>query len=133
MKKFNTDQNQFSKKRIIAGAFIAGYGVLLLLSKITMAIPAWIFTWPVLLIALGLFTGLKHNFRNSSWIVLMLVGGFFLADNILKITTLHAFIVPTLIIAAGILILVRPAAKRNHCYMRHHYRNMKNTFEKTEA
>lgn len=121
MKEYNTQiTGRHKKNRIITGLFIAGYGILLFASKAGAAIPAWVFSWPMFLIALGFYNGLKHDFRNISWAVLMITGGLFLADKILKIMVLHTFMIPILLIAAGIYLISNPA-KHNTFSCRREY------------
>jgi predicted membrane protein len=43
--------------------------------------PGWIFSWPMILIAIGLFIGVSHGFRGVAWAILILIGGVFLSDN----------------------------------------------------
>ena len=50
--------------RIGGGIFLLFAGCLLLAYKMGAPIPAWVFTWPVLLIAIGFLTGIKSRFHN---------------------------------------------------------------------
>jgi len=43
--------------------------------------PQWMFSWGVFLIGLGLFIGVRHNFRNPTWFILTLVGGVVLVKS----------------------------------------------------
>ena len=45
--------------RIWSGLILVAAGVLLLAYKMGAPIPQWVFTWPVLLIAIGLLAGIK--------------------------------------------------------------------------
>lgn len=132
MKDFTKYEKKSSKNRIITGLIIAGYGILLLVSKFTDAIPIWIFSWPMLLIAFGLYTGLKHNFKNNSWIVFMLAGGIFLTDNILKLANLHTLILPIIIIGAGIATLTSSSPKMKHENWMKCWERINSRFEKSE-
>jgi len=43
--------------------------------------PEWMWGWEVLLIAIGLFIGIRHNFRSPAWFILMMIGGVFLIKS----------------------------------------------------
>jgi len=62
-------KNNYSspQKRMWTGVFIIGAGILLLINKMGVAFPAWFFDWPMILIAIGLLSGLQNNFRNRGW------------------------------------------------------------------
>ena len=70
--------------------------------------PWWLFTWPVLLITIGVYSGIKHEFRNPGWIIMIIIGGIFLLDEVDLGFDLHRFIVPFIIIAVGFFMIVRP-------------------------
>jgi predicted membrane protein len=74
--------------------------------------PPWLFTWPMILIAVGLYSGIKHQFRNPGWIIMIIVGSVFLADHVNMGFNLHRFIIPIAIISVGLIMIVRP--RRNH-------------------
>ena len=100
--------------RIFAGLFLLFVGAMFLLKELSFPFfPDWIFTWPMLLIAIGIYTGIKHQFRNPSWIILIIVGGVFLTDQIDMGFDFHRFIVPTIIIAVGLLMIFRPRYHRD--------------------
>src|SRR6266550_6910281 len=44
-------------------------------------IPDWMWSWNMLLIALGLFIGFRHNFRGPTWFILIVVGSVFLIKS----------------------------------------------------
>lgn len=98
--------------RIWLGIFFIVGGALLLFYKMGAPIPDWIFSWEVLVIAIGLLTGIKHGFRNSSWIILVGIGSIFLLDRQIPDAQFHDYLVPIIIIAVGALFIVRP---RNSC------------------
>lgn len=94
--------------RVWAGLFLLAVGGLLLLDQMGFPFPDWLFTWPVLLIALGLFTGLRHGFRSGIWLILVLIGGFFLMDDYFPHIPLHRFIWPAVLIFVGLIIIISP-------------------------
>jgi predicted membrane protein len=68
--------------RIWGGAIIAIIGFAFLLNNIGLDIPDWIFSWSTLLMALGIFIGLRRNFRGVGWLILLLIGAYNTLDDI---------------------------------------------------
>jgi predicted membrane protein len=86
-------------------------GVVWLLHVLGTPMPEWIFTWPSLLIVLGLFSGLASGFRNMGSFVLLFIGLVFLARNsIWPDVDMEKYFWPVLIIFLGIIFLF----KRRH-------------------
>jgi predicted membrane protein len=94
--------------RIWSGLFLLAVGFLLLAYKMGAPIPGWIFTWPVLLIAIGLFTGVKSRFHNPGSFIMILIGAIFLADQSIPGVDFHNYIVPAILIGIGLVFLFRP-------------------------
>lgn len=86
--------------------FIAGLG--LFANKLGLPLPPWLFTWPMILIMIGIIIGIKDRFHNpGSWIML-LIGSIFLADQQVQGFDFHRFIGPIILIAVGLSIILRP-------------------------
>lgn len=94
--------------RIWGGLILVAAGFLLLAYKMGAPIPDWLFTWPVLLIGLGLLTGIKNKFHNPGSYMLMLLGIIFLLDQSIPGIDLHNYIIPIVLIAIGLLFIFRP-------------------------
>ncbi len=69
--------------RIIAGIILVGVGGVLLLRELGFFFPRWLFSWPMILILIGVYTGVKNNFRNNSWIIMLAIGTFFLVNKMI--------------------------------------------------
>jgi len=95
--------------RIFAGLVLVAVGAVLLLRNSGFPLPYWLFTWPSILILVGIYSGVKHNFKNNTWLIFIAVGGFFLADKIIPGMQMQPYFWPILIIAAGIIFILRPA------------------------
>ncbi|WP_018476615.1 LiaF transmembrane domain-containing protein [Pontibacter roseus] len=110
----NQDYNKRGKSGKMAGLFLLLLGVLLLTSKMgVFFLPGWVFSWPMFLIALGLFLGFKHSFQKPGWLVLVVIGGVFLLDNhFLFDINLKRYFWPILIIGLGMWLILKPK-KRN--------------------
>ena len=109
------------RSRIWSGFVLVGAGLLLLAYKMGAPIPGWIFTWPVLLIAIGLLTGVKSRFQNPGSFIMILIGGVFLVDQSIPGIDFHNYIVPVILISLGLLFIFRP--KSHSCERRSRFRN----------
>jgi predicted membrane protein len=107
MQQWNSGDER--KGRVWTGIFLLIIGAVALLKSFAFNIPQWLFSWQILLIALGLFIGLRHNFRGGAWFILMLIGAAFLTNDFFLNGDLHKHIWPVVIIVAGIFFIFRPA------------------------
>jgi predicted membrane protein len=126
-------QKDPGKGKVFAGLILLAVGVIFLFRQLDLLeFPEWLFGWYTWLIIWGIFIGARHNFRNSSWLIMVLVGAVFLLNDALPDYNVHAVIWPGAIIAFGIWLIVR----RNHTseqdnwgkkwedkWNRHQYRN----------
>ena len=94
--------------RIFAGLILVCVGAALLLRNSGFPLPYWLFSWPVILILVGIYSGVKHNFRNNSWMIMIGIGGFFLVDRFIPDLRLAPYFWPIAIIAIGVIFIVRP-------------------------
>jgi predicted membrane protein len=89
------------------GLTILGVGVVILLRNLDLPIPTVFFSWPMILIAIGLVVALKDNFKGNAWIILMGLGAFFLFVKMHPEWNLRTFIAPAILIAIGLSFLFR--------------------------
>jgi predicted membrane protein len=104
-------QNSFKNNegsRIIGGVILVAVGIGLLLRNLGYYFPQWLFSWPMILILVGIYSGIKHNFRNGTWAILIGIGGFFLADVINPGLRLQPAFWPLIIIGLGVIFMFRP-------------------------
>jgi predicted membrane protein len=100
--------------RIWSGLVLVVIGFLLLAYKMGAPIPGWIFTWPVLLIAIGLFVGIKSQFKNPGSFIMIIIGTIFLLDNSIPGIDFHNYIVPIILISLGLIFILRPRRSYRH-------------------
>jgi len=112
--EFNEVKHNRGNNRVWAGLFLVGAGVLLFANKMGVGLPEWLFTWPMILIAVGIFKGIQSGFRDNSWIIMLLVGSLFLWDNIVDGVDLRNFILPIIVISVGLLFIFRPKSTWKH-------------------
>ncbi len=94
--------------RVFLPLLLVVVGGLLLARQMGAGIPDWIFSWQILLIGIGIFSGLAHEFRGPGWLIMILVGTFFLLDQLIPGLDIHRFIWPAAIIVVGLVMLIRP-------------------------
>lgn len=100
-----------TKGRILSGVLVVGVGTVLLLKQLGFSFPSWLFTWEMLIITIGLYIGVKHEFKHMGWIVLVVLGLVLLIDDIFPETQLENYLWPTVIILLG-LAIISTAGKR---------------------
>ncbi|RZL32102.1 MAG: hypothetical protein EOO96_14815, partial [Pedobacter sp.] len=117
-----------SSSKVWAGAIIITVGALLLFRNFGIGLPSYIFHWSNILILIGLFIGIKHNFRNGNGLVLIIVGGFFTLkealDNVIDFDKVGW---PILIIVLGLFLIFKPRNQFKH------KARWKNSFDPADA
>ena len=112
----NTNKNSYEKNRegarIVAGLILVGVGAAFLLRNMGFILPYWLFTWPVILILAGIYSGVKHNFSNFTWLILIGLGGAFLAGSFYPGLDIDEALWPVAIIAVGLIFILRPRGQR---------------------
>ncbi len=95
--------------KVLAGLLLITVGLVILGSKLNIFFfPYWVFSWPMILIVIGLFLGFRHNFRKSGWLVLVLIGGLFLANDLIAGLNLRVYFWPVLLIGIGLWVMLKP-------------------------
>jgi predicted membrane protein len=112
MKPSHHNESGETKRRVLAGLLIVFAGAAWLFYQLDLLfLPKWIFSWPIVLILVGLFIGFRHSFRNPGWFVLVAIGTFFLIEQNIPDIHLKNYFWPVLLIIIGIYIMLKP--KRN--------------------
>lgn len=105
MKRHFQDSHSKSGKFIV-GAFLIIFGTVFLLKQIGYFFPGWLFSWPMILIIIGLVTGAKQQYRyDMGWIIITSIGFIFLTRYIFPELNLIRFVWPIAIILVGIWII----------------------------
>lgn len=107
-------ENQKNNGRILTGLFLVAAGVLLLAFKMGAPVPAWLISWPVALIALGVLITIRHRFRSAPGVILILLGGINLIDQFIPEVHLRNYSLPVVIIAIGLFFILRPKKTWKH-------------------
>ncbi len=93
---------------IWTGLFLLAIGGVLLLDQMGFPFPDWLFNWHSLLIIIGLFVGLRSGFRGFGWMIMILIGTFYLAKDSYPSLPVDRFIWPTVLIGIGLIFILRP-------------------------
>ncbi|GGI28581.1 LiaF transmembrane domain-containing protein [Pedobacter mendelii] len=81
----NSNNNNLSTNRtgrMLSGLVIVFIGLAFLLDNMGFDIPHWVFSWHTLLIVIGLFVGVRRNFKGAGWLIMVLIGSYFTIDDI---------------------------------------------------
>ncbi|MCX6180567.1 MAG: DUF5668 domain-containing protein [Bacteroidetes bacterium] len=106
--------------RIIGGLLVITAGSLFLARETGTLIPEWVFSWKMLLIAMGVYVAIKHSFRKFFWLPLVLVGGVFLiTQDLSPELSISKYLWPAAIILFGLMIIFKP---RKNCPPQHHWK-----------
>ena len=115
-----TDKPNPHRGKAIAGTILLVVGALLLIREFDFFFfPDWLFSWPMWLIAWGFYVGAKHNWRNSSWIIMIIIGIAFLLDDNVPGFERHDFVWPIIIICIGVWLIL----KRNNKWGKNDWKN----------
>lgn len=112
---FREYEKSHKRGKVIGGIFVVIAGCLLLARELGAELPYWLFSWKSFLIALGLFVGFKHGFKNFSWLVLILVGSSFLVADVYPELAIKHLLWPVVVIFVGLFIIFKPRHRHRRC------------------
>ena len=101
---FNNWEKNQRRGRMIAGLFVIGAAVLFFMRQAGTAIPHWVFTWPSLLIVVGIVSGIKHQFKNIKWLALIAIGSVFLAGDVFPALNIEKYELPIILLIIGLVL-----------------------------
>lgn len=114
----NKQQINSGSGRRWLGLVILLLGIGILLRRLNLdIIPSWLLTWPFGLTLLGTVLLVKDRFESTTPYLLLVVGIFFLIkDNIGFPPDLARYIWPSLLIAIGAILLIKPGSRNQQKY-----------------
>jgi len=101
----------FNRGRALGGLIVVAVGTVLLAKQVGVDFPYWFFSWPMLLIAIGVYLGFRHSFRNLGWLFPTAIGSVFLISDIIPELELKQFVWPIIIICIGLVMIFRPRGR----------------------
>lgn len=100
--------NKKSGKTII-GFILLSIGCILLFRTLDLFfLPGYLFSWPIVLILIGLYIGARKGYAKPAPFILILLGFVFLSHRIMPDWDLSRFIWPMAIIGFGLWIILKP-------------------------
>jgi hypothetical protein len=99
--------------RLMGGLIIIAVGGVLLARQLGLDLPYWLFNWEMLLIAIGIFVGAKHNFRDTKWLIPVAIGGLMLINNHIYFFNLSRYFWPILIMGIGLYMILKSRRNRS--------------------
>ncbi len=93
---------------MVFGFIILAVGVLILLRKLDVFYPDWLLSWPMILIAIGVITLVKHEFKSFFGVIMLGLGVFFLLEQEFNFDFgMERFIFPIALILVGIYLITK--------------------------
>ena len=120
---FREYEKSHKRGKVIGGIFVVIAGCLLLARELGAELPYWLFSWKTFLIAMGLFVGFKHGFKNFAWVFFILVGGAFLIADLYPELAIKHLLWPVMLIFAGLFIIFKPRHRHRRCRNRMRHRH----------
>lgn len=107
MNNLHHNPSKYSGK-IIAGFILTAIGLSLLFQQLDwFFFPSWLFSWPMILIIVGLVKRANNPSNSSAWLILIVVGCLFLVEKIFPGENVIHLGWPVILIAAGLWMILR--------------------------
>jgi len=104
----NFENNKPRNNKALAGIILLIVGLVLLVHQLDFFFfPGWLISWPMGLIAIGVYTGAKHHFRNSGWLIMVLIGVIWLSNEAFPHYDAGKITWPLCIIIFGLWMILR--------------------------
>ncbi|MEP7129293.1 MAG: hypothetical protein ABI729_10510 [Chitinophagales bacterium] len=94
------------------GLLLLIVGIGWLLQSMGTVLPYWLFSWKTFLIVLGIGIGIQNQFRGNSWLVMIMIGGAFMLEDLFPDLALRHYLWPVLIIILGVWLMIKPRGRR---------------------
>ncbi|MBA7561021.1 hypothetical protein ES708_02655 [subsurface metagenome] len=108
-------ENLRSNKRAFLGLILVLVGVLLIVANFNLfpfGLRPLLFSWPALLILLGLFFLISREAKATGWI-LIFIGGFFMIPRVWELPWgWHELFWPALLVGLGAILIARGVSRR---------------------
>jgi predicted membrane protein len=114
-------QKSHRRGKIAGGLAIVFFGVIYLLKQLGYHIPAYLLSWQMILIVIGIVVLIKHKFRKFHGYLMIIIGKVFLLSEWYPNLINTKILFPVGLIIAGLLIVLfsnRKSGRR--CRRRHH-------------
>ena len=106
MEEQNNQKKRFLHSNRWAGLLFLLVGGVLLLRQTGYPFPHWLFSWETILILVGLFIGIRHRFKDFSWLIMILVGAVFVCGDNLAVLQNGPNADTVIVIGVGVFLVV---------------------------
>src|SRR6187551_959447 len=106
-----TPNSNFRNGRALGGLVIITVGTLLLVKKMGIDLPGWLFSFPMIPIVIGIYIGARQRFKNLQWLIPVAIGVVLLVAREVDVDV-HQYIWPMIIIGVGLFMILRPNRSR---------------------
>ncbi|PUZ24540.1 hypothetical protein GA0116948_105174 [Chitinophaga costaii] len=105
----DNERRRDGRGRHVGGLVLVIVGIFLLLHNLNLDLPRWVFSWPSLLILVGILVGVRQQFRSINWLAMICIGSVFLFRDIAPdfFAIREELIWPVVLIVVGVLIYLR--------------------------
>lgn len=102
--------------------------------KMGAPLPYWLFSWPIILIGIGLIIGIQNRFQSSAPYILILIGTLFLLkeNNILNFK-IYLFPIILMIIGANFFFNPKGSRRRHRMMMKNNQDDGSTGFARDES
>jgi predicted membrane protein len=114
MSRLNRQRNNIANgSGLWAGVIVLCIGLFIFLRKMGLEMPDWLFSWPMIIVAVGFLMGVKNKFQGIGWFIVTFVGCVFLVGEIVPDEwDISRFIFPTILIMVGVYMIGRAASRK---------------------
>nr|MBK9653536.1 hypothetical protein [Bacteroidota bacterium] len=99
-----------TRNKMFGGIILIGLGIVFLARQMGVSLPHWMFNWPVLLMIIGLFLGVKDSFQKVNWLIVTFIGFMFFLRDIMPEFNLFPYLWPVGLILVGMFIILKPTS-----------------------
>lgn len=104
-----------SSGRVLGGLVLVVIGGLIFVNRAGADIPNWIFSWQMIVISVGIYIGARRSFRPGGWIIPILVGTVFLANDwLFDYRDIRPYLWPSILMVIGLYMIFRPRRRRGN-------------------
>ncbi len=111
MENSNIKKNKTSNS-VWGGAILIIIGLIFLFDNLNLNLPSWVMEWHTFMLVIGLVIGARSNYSGRGWLILVVIGGLFTLEHILKGQFDAGKIVwPLMLMIVGIILILKPKGK----------------------
>ncbi|MEI9935521.1 MAG: hypothetical protein WDM71_11885 [Ferruginibacter sp.] len=110
----NDETKKNGNSRTWTGIILLIIGGVIFARNAGVPLPDWIFNWGTLLMVIGFYIGIRHQFHGTGWLIMFVIGAYFSIENSFPTIVLDKYTWPLLIIFIGLIFILRPNRNRNY-------------------